>query len=59
MIDKPITCNVNLKCIKAVNIMYNYKVDSLMIVDNHQNFLGILDANQAAMRKMNRDKKGR
>lgn len=56
MIDKPITCNVNLKCIKAVNIMYNYKVDSLMIVDNHQNFLGILDANQAA-REKNRDKK--
>ena len=56
MIDKPITCNVNLKCIKAVNIMYNYKVDSLMIVDNHMNFLGILDANQAA-REKNRDKK--
>ena len=56
MIDKPITCNVNLKCIKAVNIMYNYKVDSLMIVDNHMNFLGILDANQAA-RERNRDKK--
>lgn len=56
MIDKPITCNVNLKCIKAVNIMYNYKVDSLMIVDNHQNFLGILDANIAA-REKNRDKK--
>ena len=36
--------------------MYNYKVDSLMIVDNHQNFLGILDANQAA-REKNRDKK--
>ena len=47
---------VHLKCIKAVNIMYNYKVDSLMIVDNHQNFLGILDANQAA-REKNRDKK--
>lgn len=56
MIDKPITCNVNLKCIKAVNIMYNYKVDSLMIVDNHQNFLGILEANRAA-REKNRDKK--
>ena len=56
MIDKPITCNVNLKCIKAVNIMYNYKVDSLMIVDNHMNFLGILDANKAA-REKNRDKK--
>ena len=27
-----------------------------MIVDNHQNFLGILDANQAA-REKNRDKK--
>ena len=54
MIDKPITCNVNLKCIKAVNIMYNYKVDSLMIVDNHQNFLGILDANQAAREKNRR-----
>ena len=56
MIDKPITCNVNLKCIKAVNIMYNYKVDSLMIVDNHQNFLGILEASQAA-REKNRDKR--
>lgn len=56
MIDKPITCNVNLKCIKAVNIMYNYKVDSLMIVDSHQNFLGILEASQAA-REKNRDRK--
>lgn len=56
MIDTPITCNVNLKCIKAVNIMYNYKVDSLMIVDRHQNFLGILEASQAA-REKNRDRK--
>lgn len=56
MIDEPITCNENIHCIRALNIMYNYKVDSLMVTNNHHDFLGILDARRASLDK-NRDKK--
>lgn len=51
MIDEPITCNENIHCIKALNIMYNYKVDSLMVTNNHRDFLGILNARKASLEK--------
>lgn len=58
MIDSPITCNENIRCIKALNIMYNYKVDSLMVTTNHHDFLGILDARKASLEK-NKDKQAK
>lgn len=58
MIDSPITCNENIRCIKALNIMYNYKVDSLMVTNNHHDFLGILDARKASLEK-NKDKQAK
>lgn len=48
MIDEPIVCPYSLKCIKALNIMFNYRVDSLMVVDKKHTFMGIIHAAQAA-----------
>lgn len=48
MIEEPIVCRQSLKCIKALNIMFNYRVDSLMVVDNKHHFMGVIHASQAA-----------
>ncbi|MEG0367005.1 MAG: ABC transporter ATP-binding protein [Coprobacillus sp.] len=55
MIDEPISCLNTLKCIKALNIMFNYRVDSLMVIDKHHHFMGVIQAAEAAKQK-NRDK---
>lgn len=56
MIDNPIVCTDSLKCVKALNVMYNAKVDSLMVVDKNKHFLGVIKAQKAALDK-NRDKR--
>ena len=38
----------SLKCIKALNIMFNYRVDSLMVIDKDRHFMGVISADQAA-----------
>lgn len=48
MIEEPIVCRNTLKCIKALNIMFNYRVDSLMVVDKENHFMGVIHASQAA-----------
>ena len=48
MIDEPIVCPYTLKCIKALNIMFNYRVDSLMVVDKKHTFMGMVYAEQVA-----------
>ena len=48
MIDEPIVCPYTLKCIKALNIMFNYRVDSLMVVDKKHTFMGMVYADQVA-----------
>lgn len=48
MIEEPIICRHTLKCIKALNIMFNYRVDSLMVVDHNRQFKGVIYASQAA-----------
>ena len=56
MIDKPIGCHHTLKCIKALNIMYNYRVDSLMVINKSNQFMGVIYADEAAKEK-NKNKK--
>ncbi|MFR7592167.1 MAG: ABC transporter ATP-binding protein [Longibaculum sp.] len=48
MIEEPIVCRHSLKCIKALNIMFNYRVDSLMVIDKDRHFMGVISADQAA-----------
>ena len=55
MIDRPITCYEHLKCVKALNIMFNEKVDSLMVIDRRGQFKGVIQAATAANEK-NRNK---
>lgn len=56
MIDSPIMCHPTLRCIKALNMMFNFRVDSLLVVDRNHTFLGIIYATQAALER-NEDKK--
>lgn len=49
MIEEPIVCRHTLKCIKALNVMLNYRVDSLMVIDKNNKFMGVIHASQAAI----------
>ena len=49
MIEEPIVCRHSLKCIKALNIMFNFRVDSLMVIDKDRHFMGVINAAQAAL----------
>ena len=49
MIEEPIVCRHSLKCIKALNIMFNFRVDSLMVIDKDRHFMGVINASQAAL----------
>ena len=51
MIDHPITCYERLKCVKALNIMFNSRVDSLMVIDKQGCFKGVIHASVAAQEK--------
>ena len=51
MIEHPIVCGDTLKCMKALNIMFNSKVDSLMVIDKQRNFKGVIYASVAADEK--------
>ena len=44
MIDKPVTCFPNYTVFYCLNKMKMMKVDSLMVVDENKNFLGVLYA---------------
>ena len=44
MIDKPVTCAPNYTVFYCLNKMKMMKVDSLMVVDDDKNFLGVLYA---------------
>ena len=44
MIDKPVTCFPNYTVFYCLNKMKMMKVDSLMVVDDKKNFLGVLYA---------------
>ena len=49
MIEVSIVCRHSLKCIKALNIMFNFRVDSLMVIDKDRHFMGVINAAQAAL----------
>ena len=51
MIDRPITCYDRLKCVKALNMMFNSSVDSLMVIDRQGHFKGVIHAADAADEK--------
>lgn len=52
MIDRPITCYDRLKCVKALNMMFNSRVDSLMVIDRQGHFKGVIHAADAADEKI-------
>lgn len=56
MIDSPVVCRNNLNCLKALNIMHISHVDSLMVVDSYNHFMGVISANKAANER-NKNKK--
>lgn len=56
MIDKPVTCLPNYSIFYCLNKMKMMKVDSLMVVDENQNFLGVLYAESVTDKEsMNRE----
>ena len=56
MINTPVTCNENLKAIKALNIMREHQVDSVMVINKNNEFLGVCHARKAAI-ESNKERK--
>ena len=49
MIETPFTCPPALQCLKAVNIMREKRIDSLIVVDSYNRFLGKIIASDAVL----------